>query len=323
MKQYPWLVKKVIGPRDDVDVLAVHHWCREAGKQNAFTTGSSNLKVSTFTRHETRNPDHTVLVLGQAARNQGATTDTVLTKFCEQEDRRADEGDLSLEAQFRMMYSIVKSGQPINQFNTICELQTLNGTPGFQETNRLYMSHCSHLDLLAAINTTIEEEVDHKLQASPFIGLVIDESKDVALYKKLIIYICVVINGQHSIHFVRDMDIPNGRTETIEKALEQFCEDSVPASVIVGRRSGVGTRLRSEYAPYLVQIHCVPHRLALAAANAFKEVTYFDELQRTLKEMYRFYSSSPVCYNSLRELQQLFSDNPCLRTITLKEPASF
>ena len=54
MKQYPWLEKKVIGPRDDVDVLAVCRWCREAGKQNAFAT-ESNLKVSAFTRHETRN----------------------------------------------------------------------------------------------------------------------------------------------------------------------------------------------------------------------------------------------------------------------------
>ena len=35
----------------------------EAGKQNGFATRSSNLKVSAFTRHETRNPDHTVLVL--------------------------------------------------------------------------------------------------------------------------------------------------------------------------------------------------------------------------------------------------------------------
>ena len=58
MKQYPW-PEKVIGPRDDVDVLAVCHWCREAGKQNVFITGSRNLKVSAFMRHETRKPDHT------------------------------------------------------------------------------------------------------------------------------------------------------------------------------------------------------------------------------------------------------------------------
>ena len=335
MKQYPWLQKKIIGPRDDVDVLAVCCWCREAGKQNAFSTRSSNLKVSAFMRHETRNPGHTVLVLGQAARNQGATIETILTKLCEQEARRAAEGDLALEAQFRMMYSIVNSGQPINQFNTICELQTLNGTPGFQDTKRLYTSHCSHLDLLAAINATIEEEVDHKLQASPFIGLVIDESTDVAVYKKLVIYILVVINGQPYIHYFRDVDIPNGRAETIVRALEQFCEvkgldtakvtslASDGASVMVGRKSGVGTRLHSKYAPSLVQIHCVAHHLALAAANACKEFPYFDELQRTLKQVYRFYSSSPVRYNSLRKLQQVLEDNPCLRTITLKEPTSF
>ena len=81
--------------------------------------------------------------------------------------------------------------------------------------------------MLAAINTTIEEEVDYKLQASPFIGLVIDESTDVAVYKKLVIYICIVINGQSSIHFVPDMDIPDGRAESIVKALEQFVRTRV------------------------------------------------------------------------------------------------
>ena len=58
-KQFPWLEKKVVGPRHDVDVLAVCKWCRDAGKKNAFALGSPSLKADCFTRHETRNPDHT------------------------------------------------------------------------------------------------------------------------------------------------------------------------------------------------------------------------------------------------------------------------
>ena len=88
------------------------------------------------------------------------------------------------------------------------------------------------------------------------------------------------------------------------------------ASVIVGRKSGVDTHLHSEYAPYHVQIHSVAHRLTLAAANACKEVPYFDEFQLTLKQVDRFYNNSPVRYNSLRELQMVLEDNPSLPTIT-------
>ena len=187
------------------------------------------------------------------------------------------------------MYSIVKSGQPLSQFNTLCELQALNGTPGFQDPKCLYTNYCSHLDLLAAINVTVEEKVDQNLQESPFIGLVIDESTDVAVYKKLVIYARIVINGQPFIHFVRDVNIIDGKAETIVKALEVFFAEkglamskvtslaSDGASVMVGRKNGVGARLCSEYVPYLVQVHCIAHGLALAAANACKKVSYFDQ----------------------------------------------
>ena len=67
--------------------------------------------MSAFIWHETRNPDHTVLVFGRTARVQGSTIDMALTRQCEQEAKRATEGDVALEAQIRTMYSIVKSGQ--------------------------------------------------------------------------------------------------------------------------------------------------------------------------------------------------------------------
>ena len=321
-KQFPWLEKKVVGADQDYDVLAVCRWCREAGKSNAFARGSGNLRASAFIRHETRNPDHTVIVFGRKAKVQGSTIDITISRQNELEANRAAEGDVTLEAQMRTMYSIVKSGQPLSQFYTLCELQTLNNTPGFQDQRRLYTSYCSHLDLLTAINATVEEKIDENLRESPFIGLVIDESTDVSVYKKLVMYARVVIKGHPAIHFLQDVNIIDGKAETIVKALEKFFTDkdlemakvtsmaSDGASVMVGRKSGVGARLRSEYVPYLVQVHCIAHRLALAAANACKKVQYFDQFQRTIKQVYRFYANSAVRYNSLRELQQVLENDP-------------
>ena len=42
---------------------------------------------------------------------------------------------------------------------------------------------------------------------------------------------------------------------------------------MTGVRSGVSTRLKADN-PYIVNIHCVPHRLALAAAQASDKVPY-------------------------------------------------
>ena len=71
----------------------------------------------------------------------------------------------------------------------------------------------------------------------------------------------------------------DSKAETIEKALLQYCDmagiemrkvmgfGSDGAAVMVGRVSGVSTRLRV-HNPVIINIHCVAHRLALAAANA-------------------------------------------------------
>lgn len=89
----------------------------------------------------------------------------------------------------------------------------------------------------------------------------------------------------------------NHKTDNAEKSIDMRKITSLAsdgASVMVGRRNGVGVRLRNSHCPYLVQIHCVAHCLAPAAANAFKSVSYFDEFQRTIKQVYFFYSSSAV-----------------------------
>ena len=52
-------------------------------------------------------------------------------------------------------------------------------------------------------------------------------------------------------------------------------------------------------------------------------VAFFNEFQRTLKQVCYFYINAAVCYNSLRDLQHVLDDNPSLRTVTLKKPASF
>ena len=79
-----------------------------------FAIGSSNLKY--LYSHDTKldiKPDTMTTLLGQAVRVQGAMIDAAVAKLCEQEARRAAEGDLAVEAQIRTMHSNTKSGQPI------------------------------------------------------------------------------------------------------------------------------------------------------------------------------------------------------------------
>ena len=66
-KQFPWLERKV---SDDDVVMAICKWYRDGEKKNPFAFGSRNLKASAFTHHETRNPEHTFIVVGMHGKEE-------------------------------------------------------------------------------------------------------------------------------------------------------------------------------------------------------------------------------------------------------------
>ncbi|XP_077870232.1 zinc finger protein 862-like, partial [Saccoglossus kowalevskii] len=79
------------------------------------------------------------------------------------------------------------------------------------------------------------------------------------------------------------------------------------ASVMVGRRTGVATRLR-ERNPMLVNIHCVAHRLALAAAQAMNGIKYLKRFSSILQQLYYFYQNSAVQMSGLKQIEAILSE---------------
>ena len=61
------------------------------------------------------------------------------------------------------------------------------------------------------------------------------------------------------------------------------------ASVMTGRHSGVATRIKNRQ-PIVTSIHCVAHRLALAASQAGERVKFVqDTFKPTLRQLFYFY----------------------------------
>ncbi len=81
--------------------------------------------------------------------------------------------------------------------------------------------------------------------------------------------------GEVSSVFLTITDLFDGKAETIEKALLNFCDKkNIPitkimgfgsdgASVMIGRVSGISTRLK-KHNPLMINVHCIAHRLACA-----------------------------------------------------------
>ena len=71
------------------------------------------------------------------------------------------------------------------------------------------------------------------------------------------------------------------------------------AAVNLGVCHSVSTMLRST-APWMIQIHCMAHRLELALKDCFKDTRFQRTIVETLTTIYYFYTNSP---KRLRELK--------------------
>lgn len=71
------------------------------------------------------------------------------------------------------------------------------------------------------------------------------------------------------------------------------------ASVMLGVRSGVATRLRARF-PHLFIWHCLNHKLELAVGDVIKDITNVNHFSSFMDSIYCVYSQSP---KNLRELK--------------------
>lgn len=76
---------------------------------------------------------------------------------------------------------------------------------------------------------------------------------------------------------------------------------------MTGRHNGLGVKLK-QLNNILIQVHCVAHRLNLAASQASKDIDYLERYKRQINSIYKFYSSSDVRYDKLREIQLLMHE---------------
>ena len=198
---------------------------------------------------------------------------------------------------------------------------------GKQTVGNVYTSQTAVKDMDETFEEMINSAIDDDIKNSKLIGILADESCDIAVFKKLDIYVRLVRYGKPVTHFVGNVDVPDGKAETITNVLLQFLDyknidpatqligmGSDGAAVMIGAHNGVGVHL-CRVAPYLVHTHCVAHRLALCSAQSAKAVEKFQEYQKTLKDVYKFFATSAVRYNKLREMQLVLEENSVPTTL--------
>ena len=90
-----------------------------------------------------------------------------------------------------------------------------------------------------------------------------------------------------------------------DRNLKSFVSDG--ASVMTGEHNGVVARLK-RVNKVLLNFHCICHRLALACADTGDSIKYIVEVERLLKEMWKFFENSPKRTSIIMKVQSELTD---------------
>ncbi|KAJ8307815.1 LOW QUALITY PROTEIN: hypothetical protein KUTeg_014598 [Tegillarca granosa] len=140
----------------------------------------------------------------------------------------------------------------------------------------------------------------NNLNKKHFFSLIIDGATDSSLTENELIYIRTVQDGGVPVnHYISYEDIKNANESNIDywkKKVVGFGSDGAPVNL--GFKGGVAALLKHNL-PHLISMHCVAHRLELAANNAIKHHAFMRDLQDMLQNVCKQYHYSP---KGLREI---------------------
>lgn len=229
----------------------------------------------------------------------------------------------AIEGAMKCLYFLIEHNIPhttiFKPFIDFCinELQSPILAPLKKAKNASYTSHRIQSEFITAMATVQNNEILTNVNISPSYSLLIDETTDINNRKHLAIAAKYLKDGKTQISFIKDLEILDGKADTIFSALETEIEKcggigkmsgfgSDGASVMIGHKDGVASKLKRKNNK-IISIHCHNHRLALATKDTFESINSLARMDETLTGLYKYYKNSAVRSSSLREIQNILS----------------
>lgn len=167
---------------------------------------------------------------------------------------------------------------------------------------------------------TITSTIDNRIANSRYVGVIVEETTNIMVEKMLITYLILQQKGKPETVFIGNYVIPfgtvlSGHGVAMARVLGQGSDGAL---VMVGRKAGVAEQLYQNDCPYLINIHCGAHRIALAALNVSKAVHEISANVATINNIYTYNKNSPIRTHQLNELQNEMEEHDLL---SLKQPS--
>ena len=295
-------------------------YCIDAKKKNAFTKGCDKYKKDALAKHALT-VDHRAAIEAKACRRDMQRA--LAHSYRDQE--------LAVIAALKTVYFMAKKNLPNEHFSDLKQFLLAQGATdiralSFQcgRAGRQFTYEHSESDehsesvrgFQEAIAAVVDEDLDRDLSQSQCYSVMIDESTDIATDHNLVMYMRYVLDGEVQSRLLCLIELPGGTAPQIvdvipkvftsrKITLEKLCGVATDgASVMVGCRTGVTTQLKGKN-PFILSIHCIAHRLALASGQAADAVPYVKQYQTYVNNIYRYFHYSTKNAAKLKKIQSV------------------
>ena len=288
--------------------------CLKHKKSNALTSECRNFRTSTLSRHA-ESTDHREAILAESI--SGSFEKAVKKVF--------DEKEEALIKAMTVSFWMAKEDLAIDKFESLLNLLEYLETPALENLKTgqkvTYKSDKSCVEFIEALSSTIRHKIMGKIESSPFVSILCDESTDIGVKKKLSVYVKVVDPDtfQPETLYVCNEEIEGGTGKVIYEKLKSIPGlKEIPREKITGLgtdgakvMTGLGTGLTGFMIrdnPMLVNYHCVAHRLALVTSQAADEVPFLVDYQSVLTGIFYFFKHSANRVHKLIDTQAILND---------------
>ena len=141
--------------------------------------------------------------------------------------RAISQNEMAVISALRVAYWLTKEEVASSKFPSLITLLKLSGVQCLENlhvgANATYMHHDSFTQMQDATDQCLQDATVEKLHVCDAYGLIVDESTDVAITKKLVLYARVVNNCTTTTLLKKThIEIADGRAETIMDAMKQW-----------------------------------------------------------------------------------------------------
>ncbi|KAF5918092.1 uncharacterized protein C17orf113 homolog [Diceros bicornis minor] len=254
--------------------------CRQAlvrnkhGKaENAFTVGTDNFQRHALLRHVTSGAHRQALAINRGqptfegqAEGAGAYPGLATTLTSRGVKVEVDPAKVAV---LTTVYCMAKEDMPDDRCSALLELQRFNLCQALLGTEHGdYYSPRRVKDMQVAIASVLHTEACQRLKASPYVGLVLDETRDWPESHSLALFASSVspCDGQPATTFLGSVELQEGEPTAgqLLDILQAFGVSApklawLSSSLPSDRLGSVGPQLQAA-CPLLTELHCLPSR---------------------------------------------------------------